>query len=336
MAYETLEAPVLPDPADITKDEFKVEFEIENDVPLPKPAVKAKKEAPEIEITDDTPPADRGRKALDREVTDPTDEELQEYSDKVRGRIKDLTHARHDERRQREAAQRERDEAARVAQAILEENTKLKARVARSDDSFLTQTERLAQAEIDTAKEALRAAHSAGDTDAFVDAQLALNNAQMAMERVKRVKGATKAPLPEEAASDTVAPQPARPQAPVQADAKATAWRNQNEWFGKDHEMTSLALGVHNRLVEARYDTSSDEYYDAINARMRQVFPDKFTSEDSPDAATPPKRPPTVVAPNSRATPVRKIRLTATQVALAKRLGVSLEDYARHAAQLEH
>ena len=297
--------------------ESKVEFEVEGE--------------PEIEVVDDTPEQDRGRKPLEKEVHDPSEEELQEYSEKVKSRIKGLTHARHDERRARELAEREREEAFRVAQAAYEENQKLKQRLSQGETTFVSQAQRLAEVDVDKAKLALRAAHEAGDTDAFVEAQAALNKAQFMQERVKAFKPT---PLQKETEADKVAPQqPA--QAPVpQLDEKATAWKRRNPWFGDDDEMTSFALGLHNKLVKAGYDTQSQEYYDAIDNRVQQVFPDNFKPAQG-KSESPTKKPATVVAPSSRATSAKKIRLTQSAVNIAKKMGIPLEEYAKQVAILE-
>lgn len=299
-----------------TKEE-KVEFSIEGE-----------DDKVEIQVVDDTPEKDRGRKPLEKPVDDPSEDELQEYSDKVQSRIKELTHARHDERRAREAAQREKEEALRFAQAALEENRKLKERITNGETSFITQAQRLADIEVERAKATLKAAHEAGDTEGFVEAQAALNKAVLMQERAKAFKPAPLQKIPQPV--NLPIQQPAQPPIP-EPDQKAKAWAQRNPWFLKDHEMTSLAYGLHNKLVESGYDTQSQEYYDAIDARMRQVFPDKFKSdEDKPEKA---KKPATVVAPTNRVTSSKKIVLTPTQVSIAKRLGLTLEQYARQVAE---
>ena len=135
-------------------------------------------------------------------------------------------------------------------------------------------------------------------------------------------------------ASDNVQPQQTQQPRTQPVDDKASAWRSQNTWFGDDDEMTSFALGLHNKLVKANYDPKSEEYYDAINMRMRQVFPDQFKSEMAVKPE-PTKKPATVVAPASRSSSAKKVTLTQSQVQLAKRLGVPLEIYARQVAALE-
>ena len=301
----------------------KVEFEFPDEA-------KSKEEKPEIEIVDDTPEKDRGRKPLEREVVDPNEDELATYSEKVQGRIKELTHARHDERRAREALRREHDELTGVAQRALNENKELKEKLVRGETNFVSQAQKLAEINLSNAKTSLKVAHEAGDTDAFVEAQQALNLAQSQLQRVQ----AYRPPLTTPAASDNVPPQQTQQPRTHEVDDKATAWRSQNTWFGDDDEMTSFALGLHNKLVKANYDPKSEEYYDAINRRMRQVFPDQFKAE--PTAKSEPiKKPATVVAPASRSSSAKKVTLTQSQVQLAKRLGVPLEIYARQVAALE-
>lgn len=303
-------------------DEDKLEIEIvEEETPE-----KEGKE-PEIEVVDDTPEADKGRKALDREVNDPTDEELSQYSDKVQARIKDLTHARHDERRAREAAAREREAAVSFAQAALEENKQLKARLTQGETNFVTQAQKLADIEVEKASAALKTAHEAGDTDAFVEAQKALNRAQFLQERAKNFKPQPLRPMP---AGANLPAQPAQPTVPP-LDTKAQSWQARNKWFGKDKALTGFALGLHDELVEAGYDLQSDRYYDAIDSKLKESFPSRFKDDESTTNSG--KRPATVVAPTNRATSAKKIRLTASQVNLAKRLNLPLEVYARQVAE---
>jgi hypothetical protein len=303
-----------------TKDDKatdKVEFEVENDA--------------EVEVVDDTPDQDRGRKPLEKPVEEPTDDELAQYGEKVRSRIKELTHARHDERRAKEVLERQNQEAIRAAQMLFEENKRLKGQLNTGTTAFVSQAQRLADVEVEKAKSALKAAHEAGDTEAFVEAQTKLNEAVFAQQRAKALKAP--APLQRQPQRDNVAPQQATP-APVPApapDPKLDAWRQRNPWFGEDDEMTSFAFGLHNKLAKSGANVGSDEYYATIDARVRQVFPNKFETPKSEPA----KRPGTVVAPTQRATSAKKIKLTQSQVAIARRLGVPLEEYARNVAKLE-
>jgi hypothetical protein len=285
----------------------------------------------EIEIVDDTPERDRGRKPLDKEVTDPTEDELAEYSEKVQSRIKELTHAKHDERRKRESLEREQAEAMRIAQAIADENKRLKKQLETGSTNYASQSQQLAEIQLTNAKAKLKQAHETGDSDAFVDAQQEVASAVLALERVKSFKPT---PLQKGDEADNVdANTPQRP--PVaKVDAKAASWRDKNSWFGSNKRMSAFALGVHQELVEKGYNTQSDEYYDAIDAEMRATFPTAF--KDSATSAEPRaerQRPATVVAPVTRSTSPNKIVLTKTQVQIAKRLGVPLELYARKVAE---
>ena len=309
----------FPDEIESSADpkESKVEFEIEGEG------------APEIEIVDDTPEQDKGRKPLDRQVSEPTDDELEQYGEKVRNRIKELTHARHDERRAREALERQHQEALRATQALFEENKKLKGHLNTGTTGFITQAQKLAEMEVEQAKAALKAAHEAGDTEAFVEAQAKLNEAVFAQQRAKSLKPP---PLQTEEQRGNVAPQQPSPQAPApQVDPATQAWVDRNRWFGQDDEMTSLAMGVHTKLVKSGVTPGTKEYFDTIDTRLRQVFPDKFEAP----APSPTKRPATVVAPTQRATSAKKVRLTQSQVAFARRANIPLEEYARHVALLE-
>jgi hypothetical protein len=274
----------------------------------------------EIEIVDDTPPEDRGRKPgpPPEEVSD---EELTKYSEDVQKRIKKFTKGYHDERRAKEAALREKEEAIRLAQAIIEENKKLKGSLGQSQSVLVEQAKKVASTDVEEAKRKLRAAHEAFDTDAIIEAQEQLTVAKMRAERIERM------PLQQER-NEVQTQQPA----PIQPDTRAVEWQNENPWFGSDDEMTAFALGLHQKLVKQGIDPKSDTYYEKINSRMRQVFPDQF-EEDEPEEKPKPKAKANVVAPATRSTAPKKIVLTASQQALAKRLGVPLEIYAKQVAE---
>ena len=303
----------------------KVEFEF----PDPDKPEAKQEEAPEtpeteskeveIEVVDDTPPQDRNRTPSEPPA-EVTEEELNEYSDKVRKRIQHFTKGYHDERRKAEAAMREREEAVRVAQQLLQENEKLKQETTKTQTALLEQAKARVSQELEASKRAYKQAYESGDSDKVVEAQIALNNAQSKAERLAAYKPALQPKKVD------VQPEPVAPA----ADTKALEWQKSNPWFGSDDEMTSLALGLHQKLVREGVDPQSDEYYARINRRMRQVFPESFDSEDEP-----PERPRrnNVVAPASRSTAPKKVVLTKTAVALAKRLGLTPEQYARQVAE---
>ena len=275
----------------------------------------------EVEVVDDTPKADRGRKTSEP-PEDVTDDELEDYSDKVRNRIKHFSKGYHDERRAKETALREREELERYAQQLVEENKGLKSSQSKNQTVLLDQAKRSATSELDSAKREYKEAYEAGDSDAVVEAQEKLTTAKIKADRLNNIQ------LPslqeEEAAVEQVnIEQPA----PVPVDERANEWAKSNTWFGSDDEMTSYVLGLHNKLVKSGVDPQSDDYYETIDTRMHKIFPEYFG-----DVEETPKRQANVVAPATRSTSPKKVVLTQTQVNLAKRLGVPIEDYAKQVA----
>jgi len=280
----------------------------------------------DLEIVDDTPEEDRGRKPLDRDVNDPSDEEIAEYSDKVQKRMKELTHARHDERRAKESALREREEAVRVAQKLIEENRALRQNVNTNQTVAVESMKAFAEAALVMARKKLKEAQENYDTDAIIAAQEELAEAKYRAERIKDYR-----PTPLQEPKQEVYNQETTPQVPV-PDQKALSWQQQNQWFGADEEMTSLALAVHKKLVESGVDPRSDDYYERVNARMREVFP-KFFGETKKEQ--PSKKSANVVAAVTRtATGKTRVKLTKTQEALARKFGLTNEQYAKEVLKL--
>ena len=284
----------------------------------------------EIEVVDDTPKADRNRK-VSEPPADVTDEELGEYSDKVRTRIKHFSKGYHDERRAKETAEREKNELERFSQHLVAENKKLKGTVDKNQTVLLEQAKKVTEKELESAKKAYKEAYDAGDSDAVLAAQETLTSAKIKADKLENFKVP---PLQEE---NTPVEQKKEP-APAM-DARTKEWADSNTWFGTDDEMTSLALGLHNKLVKQKGQefAKTEEYYGAIDTRMRQLFPDYF-GEEKPEAEKPKeveksKRSPDVVAPATRSTAPKKVTLSQTQVNIAKRLGVPLELYAKKVAE---
>ena len=259
----------------------------------PASVVDSDEEDYEVEVVDDTPKADRNRKPSEP-PNDVTDEELEEYSDKVRKRIQHFSKGYHDERRAKEEALRERQELERLAQQLVEENKKLKGNVNKNQTALLDQAKKNAAVETEAAKRAYKEAYESGDSDAVLDAQERLTNAKLKSDRLANFK------LPALQETETPVQRPVEQTAPaVQVDQRAADWQKANKWFGADDEMTSLALGLHNKLVKQGVSPQSDEYYETINSRMRQVFPDNFEEAE-------PKRKAQVVAPATRSTAPRE------------------------------
>lgn len=309
--------------AELQKDEYKFPDEAESKADADKPEelqVEVEGEA-EVEVVDDTPVEDRGRPPMKDEPAEVTDDELAQYSESVKKRIQHFSKGYHEERRAKEAAFREREEALKLAQQLLEENKKLQSNNGQTQQMLLEQAKRVVQSELDEAKRKYKEAYEAGDSDALVSAQEELTAAKIKADRVNNFKPPAQPVASQEAPVVQPAPQPER-QEQVRVDPKAAAWQEANPWFGVDDEMTALALTVHRKLVEGGVDPTSDDYYNRINTRMRQVFPDAFPSEK-------PVKKPTVVAPATRSTAPKKIVLTKSQVNIAKRLGLTNEQYAR-------
>jgi hypothetical protein len=286
----------------------------------------------EVEIVDDTPERDRGRKPLDREVADPTDDEIETYSDGVKKRIKELTHARHDERRAKEALLREKQELERLAHHMVSENNRLKQYVNTGTEHYAASQLSLAETEVEKAKRQLKEATESFDTDGVVAAQDALMDAKMKVNAAKNFR-----PTPLQV--DEINVQTQQTEVPRQElDDKTVRWQAKNQWFGSTgyEEVTSFALGLHQKLVNSGVDPRSDSYFEQIDARMKSTFPEVFGgTEDRPKSGDGSRRPTSVVAPATRSTGARKIQLTPTQVALAKKYGLTPQQYAAEVAKLE-
>ena len=312
--------------AEIEKTEFEFPDEVEVNARKGGKIVEPESDAPEIEVVDDTPEEDRGRKPMTDPPKEVTDDELSKYDESVQKRIKHFTKGYHDERRAKEAAEREKEEALRFARSLAEENKQLKGSVNQNQTALLEQAKKVVANELETAKRQYKEAYEAGDSDALVNAQEALTSAKMKAEKVNNFRPA---PLQEEKTDVQPAYQP-QPAAPV--DEKLLAWQDQNQWFGSNKRMTAYALGLHEDLVGEGIPAGSEEYYRRINTDMRERFADQFGA-DEPADAKPQRTKSNNVAPATRSTAPRKIVLTQTQVNLAKRLGVPLELYARKVAE---
>jgi len=314
--------------AEIVIDGRRDPFENVPDKADEKPAAKKQKadeDDIDIEVVDDTPKKDRGKKPS-TPPEDLTDEELENYSEKVKKRLQHFSKGYHDQRRAAEQAAREKAELEAFTARLVEENKKLKGTVGQNQQAMLEQAKKMAERELEEAKAKFKAAYDAGESDAVVAAQEEMTAAKLKADRVNNLK------LPSLQENETEVQ--TQTTAPAVVDERAAKWQQDNSWFGQDDEMTSFALGLHQKLVKQGINPRSDEYYEKINSRMRHVFPDAFDDveeEDEPEE-TKPRRKTNVVAPATRSTAPKKIVLTQTQVALAKRLGVPLEEYAKQVA----
>lgn len=291
----------------------------------------------EIEIVDDTPAKDRGRKPLDKEVADPTDDEIENYSEKVQTRIKELTHARHDERRMKEELLREKQETEKLLSYLAEENKKLKQTVNYGQEVFANTAKDAAEAQLQAARRQLKDAQESFDTDAIIEAQEALMEAKVRFDHAKNYR-----PTPLQEDESVVQREPSQPQQ-VTPDEKTLRWQAKNQWYGQPgfEEYTSYALGLHHKLVNSGVDPRTDEYFAQIDGRMQKTFPELFggnaekTPEPTQVQSEAPKKPASVVAPASRSSGTKKIQLSTRQLALAKKYGLTPQQYAAEVAKLE-
>ena len=251
------------------------------------------------------------------EATPVEEDELDKVSDSVQKRIDKLTY------KMREA-ERQRDEAVTYAQSIHTDNSQLKEKLKNSDSSLFKEYDNRIQSDVERAKSNLKDAQELGDGDAIATATENLSRSAAESENLKRLSAQQQ--LRQQRFEQQAAQVPSQPQPPPAPDPKAEAWASKNKWFGDDQAMTFAAFGVHKELVEQGMDPSSDDYYVQVDSRMQEYFPQKFSNEQS--------RPVQQVAASSRGATgkknARKVKLTPSQVAIAKRLNVPLEEYAKH------
>jgi hypothetical protein len=292
-------------------------------------------EAFEIEIENDTPPEDRNRKPVPEEKVKELEEtDLDELQKNSQESLREMKKVWHQERREKEAALREQQEAIKLAKHALEENKKLKERLFNGETAYVDTVKQSAMQELEAAKVAFKTAYESGDADKLLEAQERMTNAKLKADRAEnyqpQMEKALQAPEPDVQIQQ---PQVNTP------DKKALKWQKKNKWFGQDEEMTSLALGLHEKLVRNGVPAGSSEYYDSIDKTMRKRFPENFEGEEEVEVDEPEKvqkpRASTVVAPATRSTSPKKIRMSKTQVLLAKKLGLTPEQYARELTKLE-
>ena len=293
-----------------------------------------------VEIEDDTPEEDRGKEPLPADIVNSLEkpEDGGEYPEEVISKFKQYKKAWHDERREKEKAFREQEEALRIAQSILEENKRLKATLSSGEQEYIATVKAAAETEVEVAKRNYREAYDSGDSDKLVDAQQALMDASLKLDRTRNFK-----PTLQDEESEVQLPQ--RSQADNKAqpvDPKFADWQRKNSnWFQKDEEMTDAAMGLHKKLYR-EYGPEyigTDEYYERIDKTIRKRFPEAFpgASDNAPEQQKAQKsKPSTVVASARRSTAPKQVKLTATQAALAKKFKLTPEQYAREVLKLEN
>ena len=253
----------------------------------------------------------------EQKTEEPDDKELQDVGKRAQDRIKKLTTKYKNEERAKQEAERKAQEAAL-------ENEQLKERLKNLDHGYISEYGTRLDAQLEQAKKNYRDAHEAGDVDKMFDAQQALSKISIEQERHRIAKDR------QEAQVKQVEQQAQQPQQPQQApvDPKAQAWAEKNEWFGEDQVMTSTAMGIHQKLSEEGFDLSSDEYYDEIDRQLKNLFPDKFNTERTNGGSA--RVAPADTSASRKKQGRRTVRLSPSQVAIAKKLNVPLEEYAKY------
>ena len=307
-------------------DDDDFSFEIEDETPV--------SNEPEIDVEDDTPEEDRGREPMPKEIVAELEaDELEEYSEKVKLRLKQMKKVWHDERREKERVMREQAEALNAAQRLLEENRRLKSTLSEGEQTLVGSFKQTAEYELEKAKREYKDAYEAGDTDRVLDAQEKLTAAQYKLQQLAGYR-----PTLQGVEDEVQLPQQ-QVQIP-QPDPKTMAWQERNTWWGTDPEMTASALGLHQKLERERGPqfVGTDEYWSAIDTTMRRRFPEYFGEDRATEGTAKAQRaskPANVVAPASRSTSPKKIVLKQSQIAIAKRLGLTPEQYARELMKME-
>jgi hypothetical protein len=299
----------------------------------------------EIEIEDDTPAEDRGRKPMKEPVEDVSDDELATYDEKVQKRIKKFTRGYHDERRAKEQALREREATEAYARQIIEENKRLQQQLSNGSKVLIEQSQSGAQLQLEAAKKKYKEAYELADVDALAEAQAEIAQATLRMDKASGMK-----PLEVEEREY----QPAEPER-QKVSPRTQRWvENNSDWWGRDDEMTMAAMGI-DRKLQKEYGpdyVGTEEYFKTIDKTMRKRFPEHFDSDQSYEDDDPPPKRKVVepddedetprratkmsspVAPAARSTPPGRIKLKASQVNIAKKLGITPEQYAKQVALL--
>jgi len=290
----------------------------------------------EIEIEDDTPEEDRNKQPMPKEIVEQLDkDELEQYDDEVKQKLKQMKKVYHDERREKEQALREQQEAIAFAKRLAEENKRIKQILQSGEKEYVDSIKTTAEMSLEMAKKAYKEAHEMGDVDQMLDAQQKLQEANLRLMQAKNFKPTA---LQEE--NFELQTQPEQVQSVPRPDNRAMAWQKQNPWFGQDEEMTASALGLHEKLKRNGVAIGSDEYYATLDKTMRKRFPEEFGETQEEEVvlkAEPAERPKprSVVAPAVRSTSSNKVKISKSAVELAKKFGITPEQYAIEMKKLE-
>jgi hypothetical protein len=318
--------------------EYMEEFKFPDEIEAEKKVQIVSEDEVEIEIVDDTPEADRANAApMPKDIVDELEQdELEEYSEKAKMRLKQLKKVWNDERRAKEAATADQAEAIRVAQLLVEENKKLKGRLSEGEKTLISNSQEKIERELADAKKEFKDAYDSGDSDRLADAQERLTEVKFKAAKVESDKNQYETSLQEEEVD-------VQSQQPQRLDPKTQAWLDKNSWYGVDQDMSYLAMGVHRRLQVEGVPVGSENYFATIDAEMRKRFPERFEDQSESKTSENPvskntakvSKPSTVVAPATRSTSPKKITLTQRQLNLAKKFKLTPEQYARELTKLE-
>ena len=278
-------------------------------------------EQSKVEVSTDTETATEEKK---QETSDADD--LSQYSESVKKRIAKLTKKFRDEEKERAAA-------VQFAESVKKQNDELKARLDKLDTTYVGEFDTRVQSQAVAAKEAYRKAYEAGDSDAMYEAQQAISKIALEEARLNQLKADREEQIKKAEINGSTPPSATTPPPPPppKPDPKAEQWATKNEWFGQDQTMTYAAFGIHKQLIEDEgFDATTDEYYNELDNRIRTEFPHKFqeaTKKSSgPRVASAGATASKTASPKGR----RTVKLTPSQIAIAKRLNVPLEEYAKY------
>lgn len=303
------------------------EFEIDNEVVgSPAPDESAGRETElQVEVIDDTPSEDKNRPRRAGEPDLPGEDEVAQYSDKVKKRISKLKYEFHEERRAKEELERQQQALVDYVKRRDQENSQLRKALQSGQVLIADQMETRVQSELQIAQRMLKEAVEMGDVDKQVEAHKSITRLTLEADKVKGFRPVQMQEPPEPEPPQYVPQTP-----PPKPDGKTISWARKNTWFGRDREMTDFARHVHDRLVVFdRVDPKTDEYWNKLDSEIRKRYPHLASDEDFEDSRTPQQKQSVVVAPVKRnTTPPRKVQLSASEVAIAKRLGLSIEQYA--------
>ena len=324
--------------AEFEKEEFKFPDEIET---KGKP-LEATAEDVEIIIEDDTPPEDRNQKPMPKEVVqklETADEDAEDLDPKAqKERIKQYKKVWNDERREKEAALRERQAAFEALDRLSNENKQLKAQYSAGEKTYIETVQNAADTTLAMAKREYKEALESGDSDRIVEAQTSLSEATYKAQQAKQFR-------PSALQSEENDVQIPQSQQQPKVDPKTQSWLDENPWYGSKKAMSNFAVGIHEELVDEYGPkvVGSDQYFKHIDKTMRKKFPEYFdTMEESSQAESdqepqtaPKAKPSTVVAPATRSTSSKQVRLKQSQMAIIKKFGLTPEVYAREQQKLE-